>query len=96
MQALRMLAIGLGGMAVLLWLASYSWIVGLAPPTRWISADASPWLVAETAAAVLGLGALGTGSLVAWRSPAGTRRAPLVAAASGGFAMTLSVLSIVA
>jgi hypothetical protein len=95
-RVLSHVVVGLAALAMLLWLASYSWIVGLTPPTRWISAEASPWLVAETAAALLGLVALCVGSLVAWRSPSGERRSPLLAAATGGFAMAMSVVSIAA
>ena len=96
MRALRPVVLALGGLAVLLWLTSYSWIVGLTPPTAWISTEASPWLVAEIAAVGVGAVSLGAGLLLAWRSPAEQRRAPLLAAGLGGFASVVTLLSLLA
>lgn len=94
MSVVRSVVLGLAGLAVFFWLASYSWIVGLAPPTRWISSDASPWLIAEIAAVLLGVVSLCAGLLLAWRSPSGQRRTPLLAAALGGFATAMTMLSL--
>ena len=94
MRALRPVVLGLGCLALFLWLSSYSWVVGLAPPTRWISPDSSPWLVAEIAAVGVGLLSLGSGLLLTWRSPAEQRRTPLLAAALGGFVTLASLLSL--
>lgn len=96
MPVLRPVVLGLGCLALLLWLASYSWVVGVAPPTRWVSPEASPWLVVEIAAVAVGAVSLGSGLLLAWRSPAGQRRTPLLAAALGGFAAAATLLSLLA
>ena len=93
MKQLRWAAMALGVMSVVLWLASYSWILGLTPPTRWISRTASPWWVAEVAAVGAGVLSLVAGLVVATRSP-GARRFPLWAAALGGFAAAMSLLSL--
>jgi hypothetical protein len=84
----------LGVLSVVLWLASYSWIIGLTPPTQWISRTASPWWVAEVAAVGVGILSLVAGLAVARRSAEGTRRLPLSAAALGGFAAAMSLLSL--
>lgn len=44
--------LALAVLSVAFWAASYSWLAGLTPPTRWLSATASPWLVMEIAAVV--------------------------------------------
>ena len=93
---LRSVTLGLGCLAVLLWLTSYSWVVGLTPPTRWISPDVSPWLVVEVAAVAVGAVSLGSGLLLAWRAPAAQRRTPLLAAGLGGFAAVVTLLSLMA
>ena len=54
LSVLNRMVLGLGGLAAFFWLASYSWIVGLALPTHWIWPDVSPWLIAELAAVVVG------------------------------------------
>jgi hypothetical protein len=84
----------LGVLSVVLWLASYSWILGLTPPTQWISSTASPWWVAEVAAVVAGVLSLVAGLVVAMRSAGGARRFALWAAALGGFAATMSLLGL--
>lgn len=97
MSVLNRMVLGLGGLAVFFWLASYSWIVGLALPTHWIWPDVSPWLIAELAAVVVGAVSLCAGLLLAWRSPSEElRRTPLLGAVLGGVAMALSLLSLVA
>ena len=75
------------------WAASYSWLLGLTPPTGWLSA-ASPWLVMEVAAVVTGALALVAGALLARR--AGGRRAGTVAAWLGGFALVATAASLLA
>jgi hypothetical protein len=77
--------LGLAVIAVIAWAASYSWLLGLTPPTRWLSPTASPWLVMEIAAVVTGAGAVVGGVLLA-RHPR-TRRAGLRAMWLGGFAL---------
>jgi hypothetical protein len=94
MLLLRRLALPLGVLSIILWLASYSWLLGLTPPTRWLSPDASPWLVAEMAAAGTGAVALVAGLLVARSSCGAALRAARLAAVSGGFVMAMSLLSI--
>jgi hypothetical protein len=93
-QPLRWPALGLGVLSVLLWLASYSWLVGLTPPLQWLSPGSSPWLIAEAAAAVTGALAV-LGGLLVIRGPAsGARRNAIWAVSLGAVAMVLSVLSI--
>lgn len=74
----------------MLWLLSHSWMVGVTPPTRWISRDASPWLVSEVAAVVVGAVAL-----LAWlalrRTPARGRVARWGAILGGGAALLSAV-----
>lgn len=94
MKQLRWAAMALGVLSVVLWLASYSWILGLTPPTRWISRTASPWWVAEVAAVGAGVLSLVAGLVVAMRSAGPARRFPLWAAALGGFAAAMSLLSL--
>lgn len=94
MQVLRWLALPLGVLSILLWLASYSWVVGVTPPTQWISRTASPWFVAEIAAAGAGALSLIAGSVVARWSTREARRIPICAAALGGFVTAMSLLSI--
>ena len=86
--------LGLAVLSIGFWAASYSWMVGLTPPTRWISATVSPWLVMEIAAVVTGAAALIAGVLLARRASDGTRRAAIVAAWLGGFALTATGLSL--
>jgi hypothetical protein len=88
--------LGLGCLAVFLWLTSYSWVVGLTPPTRWIAPEASPWQVVEVAAVAVGAASLVSGLLLAWRSPAARRRLPLLAAVSGGLVAAATLLSLLA
>jgi hypothetical protein len=94
MLALRWFALALGILSVVSWVASYSWMVGLTPPTRWLSPDASPWLIAELSAVGTGAISLVAGLILAKRSGSDARRVPILAAALGGFAMGMSLLSI--
>jgi hypothetical protein len=93
-QLLRWPVLGLGVLSVLLWSASYSWLVGLTPPLHCLSRGSSPWLIAEAAAAVTGALAVLGGLLVVRSSAAGPRRTAIWAVALGAVAMVLSVLSI--
>jgi hypothetical protein len=85
--------LGLGVLAVLLWLLSYSWLVGVTPPTRWISRDASPWWISEVAAVAVGALALLGGLLLRTRVP-GAGRAARWAAGLGAFALVMSAASL--
>jgi hypothetical protein len=84
----------LGVLSVVLWAASYSWLVGLTPPTEWISRTASPWLVAEVAAVVVGVPAVVGGLVLAGRRGNGGRRTAVWAVALAGFATTASAVSL--
>jgi hypothetical protein len=90
----RRSVLGLAVLSMGFWAASYSWVVGLTPPTRWISATASPWLIMEIAAVGFGASALISGILLARRASEGTRRAAILAAWLGGFALTATGLSL--
>ena len=94
MQPLRWSVLALGVLSMVLWLTSYSWLVGFIPPTQWISRSASPWWIAEIAAAGIGTVSLVAGLVLARTPESQDRRIPLVAASLGGFAMVASVLSI--
>jgi hypothetical protein len=76
------------------WAASYSWVVGLTPSTRWISATGSPWLIMEIAAVGTGALALIAGVLLSRRASNGTRRAAIWASWLGGFALTATGASL--
>ena len=86
--------VGLAVVSVGFWAASYSWMLGLTPPTRWLSPTASPWLVMEIAAVVTGAFAVLGGVLLA-RRPGG-RRAGSRAIWLGGFAVVATVASLLA
>jgi hypothetical protein len=86
-------ALGLAVLSLVFWAASYSWLLGLTPPTSWLGA-ASPWLVMEVAAVVTGAPALVAGVLLARRAQ--TRRVGLVAAWLGGFALIATMASLLA
>jgi hypothetical protein len=94
MRQLSRAAIAAGFVSVALWLASYSWMLGLTPPTRWISRTASPWWVAEVAAVGAGTLSVVAGVVVATRSTGRDRRLSLWAAALGGGVAALSLLSL--
>ena len=94
MKQVRRAVLALGLLSILLWLASYSWILGVTPPTQGISDTASPWWIAELAAVPAGALAVVGGLVVAGRSPRGARRVPLWGAALGGFAAALSLWSL--
>jgi hypothetical protein len=85
--------LGLAVLSVAFWAASYSWLLGLTPPTGWLSA-ASPWLVMEVAAVVTGALALVAGVLLA--RIAGCRRAGATAAWLGGVALLATTASLLA
>jgi hypothetical protein len=87
---LRWPVLGLGVVSVVLWLTSYSWLVGFTPPLQWVSPGGSPWLIAEAAAAVAGTVAV-IGGLLLLRS---SRRLAVWAITLGAVAAVLSVLSI--
>ena len=95
MQQLRWPVLALGVLSVVLWLASYSWLLGVQLPTQWISRELSPWLIAEIAAVVTGAVSLVGGLLLARWSTRDVRRMPLWAAGLGGFAMVLTLVSLV-
>jgi hypothetical protein len=80
--------------SVVFWAASYSWLLGLTPPTRWLSSTASPWLVMEIAAVVTGAGAVLGGVLLARR--ADTRRSGIRSIWLGGFALLATAASLLA
>jgi hypothetical protein len=86
--------LGLAVLSVVFWVASYSWLVGLTPPTRWVSPTASPWLVMEIAAAATGAAALVGGVLLARRASDRIRRAGVRAACLGGFALVATCVSL--
>jgi hypothetical protein len=88
MSSLRWPVLALGVLAVALWLLSYSWLLGLTPPTRWISREASPWWIAEVGAAAVGGLALVGGVLLGKRSGKIARWG----AGLGAFALVMSVL----
>ncbi|MGY1849428.1 hypothetical protein [Blastococcus sp. SYSU DS1021] len=74
-------------LAVVCWAASYSWLLGWTPPTRWLHPTASPWLVMELAAVAAGAAAVVGGAVLAGRgSPAG-RRTGVRSAWLGGLAL---------
>ncbi|MGY1984737.1 hypothetical protein ACI792_00755 [Blastococcus sp. SYSU DS0669] len=87
--------LALAALAVAFWAASYSWMLGLTPPTRWLSATASPWLVMEVAAVGTGAVALLAGLLLA-RAGDGSRRVGIRAAWLGGFALVATTASLAA
>lgn len=94
MRRVRATVLAVAVLSDLLWLSSYSWIVGLVPPTGWISEDWSPWFLAEVAAVGAGALAVVTGGLLALCAGAGARRTPMVAVGLGGFAAVMSLLSL--
>lgn len=83
-------------LSVAFWAASYSWLAGLTPPTRWLSTTASPWLVMEIAAVVTGAVTVLGGVLLARRASGRTRRTAVRAVWSGGFALVATTLSLLA
>jgi hypothetical protein len=85
--------LALAVLSLTFWAASYSWLLGLTPPTGWLSA-ASPWLVMEVAAVVTGALALVAGVLLARR--ADTRRAGAASAWLGGVALLATSASLLA
>ncbi len=90
----RWAVLGIAVASVLFWAASYSWLLGLTPPTRWISSTASPWLVMEIAAVVTGALALVAGVLSAARADGRARRTAVRAAWLGGFALIATTASL--
>lgn len=64
-------AFGLSLVSLSCWLLSFSWIIGVTPPTRWLSEGSSPWWVAEIAAVGFGGCALILGGLLSEHVPLG-------------------------
>jgi hypothetical protein len=91
---MRRASIALAVAGVVCWLASYSWMVGLEPPTSGLFPGRSAWWVAEVAAVPLGSAALVLGLLAARGSQGPARRRARMAAFAGGAAGGLSALSI--
>ncbi|MGY1723202.1 hypothetical protein [Blastococcus sp. SYSU DS0533] len=77
------------------WAASYSWVLGLTPPTRWLSPTASPWWVMEVAALITGLAALVGGVLLARRGSAPSRRTGIRATWLAGFTLVATTAGMV-
>ena len=88
--------LGVALLSVVVWAASYTWLVGWTPPTRWISSTSSPWLIMEIAAVITGAAALVGGVLVARGATGGTRRTGILAAWLGGFALIATTASLAA
>lgn len=91
---MRRASIGLALAGVVCWLASYSWMVGLEPPTERLFPGRSPWWVAEVAAVPLGAAACVLGLLAAREAEGPDRRRARTAALVGAAAAALSALSI--
>jgi len=82
-------------LSVVFWAASYSWVVGLTPPTRWLS-SASPWLVMEIAAVVTGAVTATAGALLARRTGERSRRTGIRAAWVGILVVVATTASLAA
>ncbi|MCF6746407.1 hypothetical protein E9529_19450 [Blastococcus sp. KM273128] len=80
-------ALALAVLALLFWAASYSWVLGFTPPTRWLSATASPWGLMEVAALVTGAAALAGGALLARLGEGPVRRTGIRVLRLAGFAL---------
>lgn len=91
---MRWAPIGLAVAGVLCWLASYSWVIGLEPPTGGLFPGRSGWWVAEAVAVPLGGAALVLGVLAARGAEGPARRRARTAAFVGGAAAALSALSL--
>jgi hypothetical protein len=89
-QLLRWPVVGVSVLSIVLWLASYGWLVGFTPPLEWVSPGSSPWLIAESAAVVTGAVAV-LGGLLLVRT---CRRPAIWAVSLGAVATVLSLLSI--
>jgi hypothetical protein len=87
--------LALAALAVAFWTASYSWVLGLTPPTRWLSATASPWGLMELAALATGAAALAGGVLLARRGDGAGRRTGIRATWLAGFALVATCLGMV-
>ena len=92
MRLLRWPVLGMTVVSVVLWLASYSWLVGVTPPLEWISPGSSPWFIAEVAAAAVGALVV-VGGLLLLRT---SRTTALWSASVGAVVTALSLLSITA
>ncbi|WP_210508481.1 hypothetical protein [Naasia sp. SYSU D00057] len=80
--------------ALVLWLLSYSWLLGfLLPPEAQPTFEVSPWLLAELAAIPLGASAVIL-AVLAIRAAKDGRRRVRVWAWVGGAAAALSLLSV--
>lgn len=91
---MRRTSIALAVAGVVCWLASYSWMIGLVPPTEALFPGRSPWWVAEVAAVPLGAGALVLGLIAARGAEGPARRRARTAAFAGGAAAALAALSL--
>ncbi|SEL15868.1 hypothetical protein SAMN04515665_10913 [Blastococcus sp. DSM 46786] len=87
------LALAVLGLAF--WAASYSWVLGLTPPTRWLSATAPPWGVMEVAALATGAAALVGGVLLARRGVGPARRTGILAIWEAGFTLVATTAGMV-
>lgn len=96
MRVLGSAVLGTGVLALFLWLCSYSWILGVTPPTPWIDPEVSPWLAAEIGAVVAGGLSLSAGLLLRLVAGARSSRASLYGAAVGGLVMVATLASLLA
>ena len=94
MSFVRRAAVVLALLSVSCWLASYSWLLGLEPPTRTVLPGVSPWWLAEAAAVPLGAGAVVLGLVGARRASGLERRVSRSAAIVAGAAAVLALLSL--
>ena len=94
MTFVRRAAMVLALLCVVCWLASYSWLLGLEPPTRAVLPEASPWWVAEAVAVPLGVGAVVLGTWGARTASGLERRVSCAAAIVAGVAAALASLSL--
>lgn len=86
------LVVALGLAAVIAWLLSYSWLIGVLVPMPEFEYTVSPWLVVEIAAVVLGIAAVLVALVAAARG--GTSRRARVWAWIGGAAALLAGVSL--
>ncbi|MCF6507364.1 hypothetical protein E9549_08080 [Blastococcus sp. MG754426] len=84
--------LALAVLALLFWAASYSWVLGFTPPTRWLSATASPWGLMEVAALATGATALAGGVVLARRGTGHTRHTGIRVLRLAGFALVATTV----
>lgn len=85
--------VALGWIAVVAWLASYSWLLGAVLPMQDVHVTTSPWLVAEVVAALVGAAAVVVAMAGSVEGAPVTRRAR-AGAVMGGAAAALALLSL--